>query len=153
MFHQQKLRYEDKFKPSVNMFDIYKSLLFFTCRLNLRLELSSGVEGHLLLRKLQNSNSLLNSRRQENVGSHQKNIRHIQGQRRSLSKMVGGVKSHLEQTFQRHSEGSNQNLCVPGNSTDWARPAFECLSVSCVGWSAVACHRDRGSGSADLGMT
>ena len=61
MFHQQKLRYEDKFKPSVNMFDIYKSLLFFTCRLNLRLELSSGVEGHLLLQKLQNSNSLLNN--------------------------------------------------------------------------------------------
>ena len=49
MFHQQKLRFVDKFKPSVNMFDIHKSLLFFTCRLNLRLELSGRVEGHLLL--------------------------------------------------------------------------------------------------------
>ena len=48
MFHQQKLTFVDKFKPSVNMFDIYKSLLFFTVRLNLRLELYGGVEGHLL---------------------------------------------------------------------------------------------------------
>ena len=32
----------------------------------------------------------------DNVGSHQKKIPHIQGQRRSPSKMVGGAKSHLE---------------------------------------------------------
>ena len=33
----------------------------------------------LVLRELQNSNSLLNSHRQENVGSHQKMIPHVQG--------------------------------------------------------------------------
>ena len=51
---------------------------------------------HLLLKELQNYNSLLNNCWQENVGSHLKKIPHIQGQRRSPSKMVGGAKSHLE---------------------------------------------------------
>ena len=51
---------------------------------------------HLLLGELQNCNFLLNSHQQENAGSHQKKIPHIQGQRRSPSKMVGGAKSHLE---------------------------------------------------------
>ena len=51
---------------------------------------------HLLLRELQNYNSLLNNHGQENVGSHQKKIAHIQGQRRSPSKMLGVVKSPLE---------------------------------------------------------
>ena len=41
-------------------------------------------------------NSLLNNYQQENAGSHQKKIPHVQGQRRSPSKMVGGVKLHLE---------------------------------------------------------
>ena len=47
-----------------------------------------------LLRELQNYTSLLNSHRQEKVGSHQKKIPHVQGQSRSPSKMVGGVKSN-----------------------------------------------------------
>ena len=51
---------------------------------------------HLLLQEIQNYNSLLNNRLQENVGPHQKKIPHFQGQRRSPSKMVGGVKLHLE---------------------------------------------------------
>ena len=51
---------------------------------------------HLLLQELQNYNSLLNNYRQENVRSHQKKIPHIQGQRRSPSKTVGGAKSYLE---------------------------------------------------------
>ena len=51
---------------------------------------------HLLLRELQNYNLLLDNCRQENVGSHQKKIPHIQGQRRIPSKMVGGAKSCLE---------------------------------------------------------
>ena len=48
-----------------------------------------------LRQDLQNYDSLMNNRRLENV-SHQKKISHIQGQRRSPSKTVGGVKSHLE---------------------------------------------------------
>ena len=51
---------------------------------------------HLLLRELQNYNLLLNNHRQENDGSHQKRIPHVQGQRRSPNKMVGGAKSCLE---------------------------------------------------------
>ena len=50
---------------------------------------------HLLPRELQNYNFLLNNCRQENVGFHQKNIPHIQGQSRRPSKMVGGAKSRL----------------------------------------------------------
>ena len=50
----------------------------------------------LLLLELQNYNSLLNNHQQENVESHQKSIPHVQGQRRSHSKMVGGAKLHLE---------------------------------------------------------
>ena len=48
------------------------------------------------LQELQNYNSLMNNHQQKNVGSHQKQIPCIQGQRRSHSKMVGGAKSHLE---------------------------------------------------------
>ena len=51
---------------------------------------------HLLLRELQNYNLLLNNHQLENVGSHQKKIPHIQGQRRSPKKMVGGANLHLE---------------------------------------------------------
>ena len=51
---------------------------------------------HLLLQEFQNYNSLLNNHPQENVGSHQKKITHVQEQRRSPSKMVGGMKLHLE---------------------------------------------------------
>ena len=51
---------------------------------------------HLLLRELQNYNSLLSNCQQENVGSHQKNIPNSQGQRRSPSKTARGMKSHLE---------------------------------------------------------
>ena len=57
---------------------------------------SRRMSAQLLLQELQNYNSLLNNCRQENVGSHQKKIPHIQGQRRSPQKTVGGEKSHLE---------------------------------------------------------
>ena len=53
---------------------------------------------HLLLQELQNYNSLLNNRWQDNVGSHQKEIiPHIQGQRRSRSKTVGEAQSWQNQ--------------------------------------------------------
>ena len=51
---------------------------------------------HLLLQELQNCNSLLNNHRQENIGSHQGKIPHVQEQRRSPNKVVGQAKSHLE---------------------------------------------------------
>ena len=51
---------------------------------------------HLLLWEFQNCNSLLNNHQQENVGSKQEEIPHVQGQRRSSNKTVRGVKLHLE---------------------------------------------------------
>ena len=51
---------------------------------------------HFLLQELKNYNMLLYKHQQENVGSHEKKIAHVQGQRRRPSKTVEGVKSHLE---------------------------------------------------------
>ena len=51
---------------------------------------------HLLLWELQNYNLLLNNHQQENVGSYQKRIFHVQGKRRSPSKMVGRAKLDSE---------------------------------------------------------
>ena len=61
-------------------------------------EEDGGVEGCACIVSCENSKkkSLLNNHPQENVGSHQIKIPHIQGQRRSPSKMVGGAKMHLE---------------------------------------------------------
>ena len=44
--------------------------------------------------------------------------------------------------------GNKQSLlCNRRPHRDWARHAFECLNVSCGGrGSAMACHRDRGTG-------
>ena len=49
-----------------------------------------------LLQEHQNHNLLLDSHHQENVGSHQKKIPPVQGQRRSCNRTVGGVQSHLK---------------------------------------------------------
>ena len=86
-----------------------------------------------------------------------KKIPHIQGQRRSPSKMVGGgeikfrIKPH---THQRHLEGSNKTLCAPGHPTE-TEPDLPLgvLSVSCVGtgqqWPATGTGA---LGAADLGV-
>ena len=104
---------------------------------------------HLLLRELQNYNSLLNNHWQENVGSHQKNISDFQGQRRSPSKMVGGTKSCLESNPipARDAQRAQTNLVHIGTQRphrDWARTVCECLL-----WRyglAMACCRAMGSG-------
>ena len=74
---------------------------------------------HLLLKEVQNYNSLLNNHQQESVGSHShtQKIPHVQGQKRSSSKMVGGAKLHVESNpihTRGSSEGSNKILCAPG---------------------------------------
>ena len=91
-----------------------------------------------LLWELQNYNSLLNSHQQKNVGSRQKKILHVQGQRRSPSKTVGGAKSCLESNpiATRNTRRAQTNFVCTRTQRphrDWARPAFECLSVSCRG--------------------
>ena len=108
---------------------------------------------HLLLQELQNYNSLLINHLQENVGSHQKKTPHVQGQRRSLSKMVGGVKLHLESnpTTARGLQGSNKTLCTPGPRDPMETEPDLCLSLLWRYRLAVACHRGRGSGCSRLG--
>ena len=87
---------------------------------------------HLLLWELQNYNSLLNSHWQENVGSYQGKIPHVQGQRKSLSKVVGGAKSCLESNPipARDARRVQTNLVCTRTQRlhrDWARTVFECL--------------------------
>ena len=55
-----------------------------------------GGEGCVLIFFSKNMKIAANNHQQENVGSHPKEIPHIQGQRRSHRKMVGGAKLHLE---------------------------------------------------------
>ena len=105
---------------------------------------------HLLPQELQNYNSVLNNRQQENVGSHQKKIPHYKGQKRSPSKMVGWAKSCLESNPKptRDAQKAQKNLVHTRTQRphrDWARIVFECLLWSY--WSAVACLRGRGSSS------
>ena len=110
---------------------------------------------HLLLRELQHYNLLLNNHGQENVWSHQKKVFHVQEQRGSSSKMVGGMKSHLESNSipTRDTQRAQTNLVCTRTQRphrDWAR---KCLSVSCGGtdqqWPAAGTGA---LGAADLGM-
>ena len=98
---------------------------------------------HLFLQEHQNLKQLLNNHWQENVGSHQKKIPHIQGQRKSPNKMIGGAQSHLKSNLRpaRDAQRAQTKPCAhqdPENESvtstrDWTRPGFECLSVSCRG--------------------
>ena len=51
---------------------------------------SRSLCAHLLLPEHQNHNLLLNNHRQEDTGTYQKKVPHIQGQMRSHNKTVGG---------------------------------------------------------------
>ena len=68
-------------------------------------------------------------------------------------KVTFRIKPH---TQQRSSEGLNKTLCVPGPRPhrDWARPAFECLSISHGGTGHQWLATWAGAlGAADLGDT
>ena len=75
---------------------------------------------HLLLQELQNYDWLLINHQQENAGSQQKKLPHVQGQRRSPSKMVGGAKSHLESNPipTRDVWGDQTKPGAPGDPTE-----------------------------------
>ena len=111
---------------------------------------------HLLLWELQNYNSLPNNHQQENVGSNQKKIPHMQGQRTSPSKMIGRAKSHLEShpiLTRDDWRAQTKCTCTRKPHIAWVRPAYECLSVSC--WSTGQQWPDTGAGAlgpADLDM-
>ena len=80
---------------------------------------------------------------------------HIQEQRRSPSKMVGGAKSHLESNpiLSEELRGLKQTLCTPGLRDPSETETELCLSVSCGGtdqqWTAI---RTWALDAADLGM-
>ena len=60
-------------------------------------------------------------------------IPHIQGERRSPSKTVGGAKLHLESNpyLSETLRGLNQTLCAPGPRDPTEIETKLCLSVSC----------------------
>ena len=107
---------------------------------------------HLLLQELQNYNLILNNHWQKNVGPQHKRIFHVQGQRRSPNKTVGGVKSHLESNpiparnawRAQTKPYVHQDPEAPQRLSQTHLWVFECLL-----WrygSAVTCCRDRGTG-------
>ena len=103
---------------------------------------------HLLLQELQNYNSLLNNHRQENVGSHQEKIPHIQGQRISPSKMEEGAKFHLESNPipARDAQRAQMNLAHQDPETP-QRLSQNCVWVSPVEvWVSSGLPQGRGSG-------
>ena len=107
---------------------------------------------YLFLQELQSCNLLLNNHLQENVGSHQEEIPHFEGQRRSPNKKVGGAKLHLESNpvSTRDAWRAQTKPCVhqepqtPLSLSQTCLWVFECLLRR--HGSAVACSRDRGSG-------
>ena len=102
---------------------------------------------YLLLWEFQNYNSLLNNHWQENVGSHQNKIPHVQGQRRKpqqdsrRGKIAFRIKSH---SHQRCSEGSNKTSCTAGDPTETESNLPLSVLVSPV--EAWISFRGRGSG-------
>ena len=105
---------------------------------------------HPLLRELQNYNLLLNNHQQEDGGSHQKKTPPVQGQRRSPSKTVGGVKLCLEskpipaRDAQRTQTKPYKHQETPQRLRQTCLWVFECL-LRRYG-STVPCHRGRDSG-------
>ena len=117
---------------------------------------SKRICAHLLW-DLQSCNSLLNNHRQQNVGSNQKKIPHVQGQRKSPNKTVGGVKSNLESNIipTSNAQMAQTKHCVHQDLEAPQRLSQTCLWVfECLLWrhgSAVTCPWDRGSGCSRLG--
>ena len=107
---------------------------------------------HLLLRELQNYNSLLNNCRLENVGSHHKRYPTSKGKGEAQQEgRRGEIEFRIKPlTCQRCSEGSNKPCVYQDPETPQrARPVFECLLQRFR--SAVDCFRDRGFGYSRLG--
>ena len=84
-----------------------------------------------------------------------KKIPHIQGQRRSPSKMVGRVKLCLESNSiaTRDSQGLKQTLYAPGFRDPRETESELCLSASCggIGQQRTAAGAEA-LGAVDLGM-
>ena len=105
---------------------------------------------HLLLGEVQNYNSVLNNHQQENVGSHQKKISHVQRQRKRPNKIVGGVKFCLGSNPIPASDTwrAQRKPCTQQSSETPQRLSQNCVWVSPVEgrWVSSGCLRGRGSG-------
>ena len=107
---------------------------------------------HLLLWELQNYNLLMNNHLLENVRSHQKKKKNTPHPRAKDKPQQDGARRGKIAfrikllTFQRHSKGSNKP-CVLQDPETPQRLSQNCVWVSPAKvWSAMACHRGRGSG-------
>ena len=71
----------------------------------------------------------------QSIGSNQKKISHVQGQRRSPSMMVGGAKSCLESNPipARDTRRAKTKPCVHQDPETTQRLSQTCVSVSCRG--------------------
>ena len=101
---------------------------------------------HLLLQELQNYNLLLINHQQENVGSQQKKILYIQGQRRSLSKMVAAAAAKSLQlcpTLRPHRQQPTRLPCPwdsPGKNTGvGCHFLLQCMKVKSESEVALSC--------------
>ena len=114
-----------------------------------------GVEGHALIFSCENSKITTQCRTTINrrmldptKKKKKKKIPHVQQQRRSPSKMVGGAKSHLESNPipSRDTRRAPTKPCTHQQTLQ--RLSHTCLWVfECLLWryrSAVACHRGQG---------
>ena len=82
-------------------------------------------------------------------------IPHVQGQRRSPSKMVGGAKLHLESNSipVRDAQRAQTTLCTPGPRDPTETETVLCLSVSCGSMGQQGPATGAGAlGAGDLGM-
>ena len=116
-----------------------------------------GGEGCVLIFFSKNMKIAANNHQQENVGSHPKEIPHIQGQRRSPNKMVGGAPSRLKSNLRpaRDAWGAQTQPCVHQDQRKGAVTPQEtepglCLSVSCRAMVGSDLPGGRGSGGSSI---
>ena len=118
------------------------------------------VEGRALIFFCENSKitthcwTIIDWRMLDPTKKKKKKKAHVQGQRRSPNMIVGGEKLCLESNpipARDAQRAQTQSVHTRRTHREWARPAFECWSVSCGGpaqqWPAAGAL-----GAADLGM-
>ena len=93
--------------------------------------------GHLLQWELQNWNPLLNNHQEENVGSHQKKVPHIQSQRRSPKKMVKLRATQLYPTLCNPMDYTVHGILQAG-ILEWVAFPFYRGSPQSRGWTQVS---------------
>ena len=93
-----------------------------------------GVEGCALIFFSKNTKIATNDHQQENVGSHQKKIPHIQGERRTPNKMLGGAQSCLKSNLRpaRDAWRAQTQPCMHQDQRRGTVTPHKRLSQTCV---------------------